>query len=134
MVLANQSVAKMLHTKKGGVFRVHERPDQESLELLGERLAAIGVQAEPTPENLGTISQMAKSDAVNYLILRSIPRAMYSPERPRTLRSRARALHALHVPDPALRRRPRTPRPAGRRASRGPRRSRSASPKESTGP
>jgi ribonuclease R len=80
MVLANQSVAKMLHTKKGGVFRVHERPDQESLELLGERLAAIGVQAEPTPENLGTISQMAKSDAVNYLILRSIPRAMYSPE------------------------------------------------------
>src|ERR671911_489974 len=80
MVLANQSVAKMLHRKKGGVFRVHERPDQESLELLGERLAAIGVQAEPTSENLGTISQMAKSDAVNYLILRSIPRAMYSPE------------------------------------------------------
>src|ERR671912_1946060 len=27
MVLANESVAKMLHGKKGGVFRVHERPD-----------------------------------------------------------------------------------------------------------
>jgi ribonuclease R len=66
--------------KKGGVFRVHERPEEESLELLRERLAAIGVQAGPTPENLGTISQMAKSDAVNYLILRSIPRALYSPE------------------------------------------------------
>ena len=38
------------------------------------------MQAEPTPENLGTISQMAKSDAVNYLILRSIPRALYSPD------------------------------------------------------
>jgi ribonuclease R len=80
MVLANESVARMLRGKKGGVFRVHERPDQDSLELLGHRLAAVGMQAEPTPENLGTISQMAKSDAVNYLILRSIPRALYSPE------------------------------------------------------
>jgi ribonuclease R len=80
MVLANESVAKMLRAKMGGVFRVHERPDQDSLELLGQRLAAVGMQAEPTPENLGTISQMAKSDAVNYLILRSIPRALYSPE------------------------------------------------------
>jgi ribonuclease R len=79
MVLANESVAKMLQHQKGGVFRVHERPDAESLEKLAERLAAVGMQAEPTPGNLGTISQMAKSDAVNYLILRSIPRALYSP-------------------------------------------------------
>jgi ribonuclease R len=80
MVLANESVAKMLQRKKGGVFRVHERPDEKSLEVLAERLAAVGMQVEPTPENLGTISQMAKSDAVNYLILRSIPRAVYSPD------------------------------------------------------
>ncbi|HJQ29042.1 MAG TPA: VacB/RNase II family 3'-5' exoribonuclease, partial [Rubrobacter sp.] len=80
MVLANESVAKMLDRKKWGVFRVHERPDEESLELLGQRLAAVGMQVDPTPENLGTISQMAKSDAVNYLILRSIPRAMYAPQ------------------------------------------------------
>jgi ribonuclease R len=80
MVLANESVARMLRRRGGGVFRVHERPDAESLELLKERLAAIGAPAEPTPENLGTIAQTAKSDAVNYLILRSIPRALYSPE------------------------------------------------------
>jgi len=80
MVLANESVAKMLRRRRGGVFRVHERPDLESLELLGQRLAAIGVHVEPTPENLGTIAQKAKSDAVNYLILRSIPRALYSPQ------------------------------------------------------
>jgi ribonuclease R len=80
MVLANESVAKMLQRKRGGVFRVHERPDEESLEILAGRLAAVGMQAEPTPENLGTLSQMAKSDAVNYLILRSIPRAVYSPD------------------------------------------------------
>jgi ribonuclease R len=79
MVLANESVAKMLRRKKGGVFRVHERPDAESLETLTQRLAAVGVHEEPTPENLGTIAQKAKSDAVNYLILRSIPRALYSP-------------------------------------------------------
>jgi ribonuclease R len=80
MVLANESVAKMLQYKKGGVYRVHERPDEDALEVLAERLAAVGMQVEPTPENLGTISQMAKSDAVNYLILRSIPRAAYSPD------------------------------------------------------
>ena len=80
MILANESVAKMLRRRRGGVFRVHERPDLESLELLAQRLAAIGVQAETTPENLGTIAQKAKSDAVNYLILRSIPRAFYSPQ------------------------------------------------------
>jgi ribonuclease R len=80
MVLANESVAKLLRHKRGGVFRVHERPDPESLEILAQRLAAVGMQTEPTPENLGTISQMAKSDAVNYLILRSIPRAVYSPD------------------------------------------------------
>ncbi|MGF1470506.1 MAG: ribonuclease R family protein, partial [Rubrobacteraceae bacterium] len=80
MVLANESVARMLRRRRVGVFRVHERPDAEDLETLGERLAAIGVQAEPTPENLGLVSQMAKSGAVNYLILRSIPRAFYAPQ------------------------------------------------------
>ncbi len=80
MVLANESIARMLRRKRGGVFRVHGRPDAESLELLAQRLAAIGVMAEPTPENLSTIAQSAKADAVNYLILRSIPRAIYSPQ------------------------------------------------------
>jgi ribonuclease R len=79
MVLANEEVAKMLRGKPGAVYRVHERPDAEDMERLAERLAAVGMQVEPTPENLGTIAQKAKSDAVNYLILRSIPRAYYSP-------------------------------------------------------
>lgn len=79
MVLANEAVARMTSQNNGGVFRVHERPDEEDLQTLGERLEAVGMRVEPTPDNLGTISHMAKSDAVNYLILRSIPRAMYSP-------------------------------------------------------
>ena len=79
MILANEEVAKALHAKVGGVYRVHERPDAEDMEILGRRLAAVGIQIEPTPANLGTIVQQAKSDAVSNLILRSIPRASYSP-------------------------------------------------------
>ena len=82
MVLTNEAVAKMLRGRDGGVFRVHERPDTERLEELGKRLAAIGVEYEPTPENLGTLAKIAKTDAVNYLILRSIPRAFYAPSSP----------------------------------------------------
>ena len=40
MVLANESVARMLRRKGKGIFRVHEKPDAESLELLAQRLAA----------------------------------------------------------------------------------------------
>lgn len=81
MVLTNESVAKMLREKGTGVFRVHETPDAEAMDLLEERLAAVGLPGvEPTPETLGTIAHMAKSDAVSYLILRSLPRAFYSPD------------------------------------------------------
>ena len=82
MVLANEAVAKMVRGKAGAVFRVHERPDEESMQTLAERLAAIGVQEEPTPENLGDIAARSKSDAVNYMILRSLPRASYAPASP----------------------------------------------------
>ncbi|WP_166396411.1 ribonuclease R family protein [Rubrobacter marinus] len=79
MILANEAVAREIRGRPGAVYRVHERPDEEDMEKLATRLEAIGVGAEPTPENLGTISQQSKSDAVNYLILRSLPRAFYSP-------------------------------------------------------
>jgi ribonuclease R len=79
MILANEEVAKMVRGRAGGVYRVHEKPDAEDMKTLAERLAAVGIHVEPTPENLSTISQKAKSDAINYLILRSLPRAFYSP-------------------------------------------------------
>lgn len=82
MILANEAVARMLRDRRWGVFRMHERPDREAMERLARQLAAIGVQAEPTPENLGTIAQKAKSDAVSYLILRALPRALYTPSSP----------------------------------------------------
>jgi ribonuclease R len=49
------------------------------MELLGERLRAMGFHEEPEPGNLSDIVARAKSDAVSYLILRALPRAMYSP-------------------------------------------------------
>jgi exoribonuclease R len=85
----------MVRGKPGAVYRVHERPDVEDMERLGERLAAVGMQVDPTPENLGTIAQKAKSDAVNYLILRSVPRAYYSPAALGTSGSRWRTTRTL---------------------------------------
>jgi ribonuclease R len=82
MILANVAVAKKIRHRPGGVYRVHESPDTASLETLAERLRAIGIDVEPTPDNLGTIAQTAKSDAVKYLILRSLPRAYYAPSSP----------------------------------------------------
>lgn len=79
MILANVAVAGMLLERPGGVFRVHEEPDADDLETLTERLAALGVEAEPTSETLGELSASTDSAGVNYLILRSLPRAFYSP-------------------------------------------------------
>ncbi|MCL6439787.1 MAG: RNB domain-containing ribonuclease, partial [Rubrobacteraceae bacterium] len=54
-------------------------PEAQALEELGRQLDAIGLADEPSPENLSVIAQKAKSGAVGYLILRSLPRAYYSP-------------------------------------------------------
>ncbi|WP_053057755.1 ribonuclease R family protein [Rubrobacter aplysinae] len=79
MILANVAVAGMLLERQGGVFRVHEEPDADDLDTLGERLAALGIEAEPTPQTLGEISAGTEASGVDYLILRSLPRAFYSP-------------------------------------------------------
>jgi ribonuclease R len=78
MVLANEAVAKTIREKPGAVYRVHERPSLADMEELGVRLAAIGYPWEPTPENLSAIAAKIGTDAGKYLVLRSIPRALYS--------------------------------------------------------
>lgn len=81
MVITNEVIARRLDSwKLGGVFRVHERPDAEAMGELQVRLAALGVQAEPEPETLSEIVASSDSDAVRYMVLRSLPRAHYSPE------------------------------------------------------
>ncbi|MGI8648841.1 MAG: ribonuclease R family protein [Rubrobacter sp.] len=81
MVLTNEVIARKLDSKGlGGVFRVHERPDAKAMAELQVRLAALGVQVEPEPETLSDIVANSDSDAVRYMVLRSLPRAHYSPE------------------------------------------------------
>lgn len=79
MILANVATAEMLLERHGGVFRVHEEPDFDDLETLAQRLAAVGVQAEPTTENLGEIAARIASEGIGFLVLRALPRAFYSP-------------------------------------------------------
>lgn len=79
MVLANVAVAEILLDRHDGIFRVHEEPDADDLETLTRRLAALGIEADPTPETLGEVSASTDAEGVNYLILRALPRAYYSP-------------------------------------------------------
>ncbi len=53
MILANEVVAGLLAgRRREALYRVHERPDPQSLELLLAKLAALEVPTPPLPENL----------------------------------------------------------------------------------
>ena len=82
MVLANESVARDAAPHGEGRLPGAREAGRRVAGDARREARGVGVQADPTPENLGTIAQTAKSDAVNYLILRSIPRALYSAADP----------------------------------------------------
>ena len=53
MILANECVAQLLSRKRRPtVYRVHERPDPQAVELLLARLESLDVPTPPAPENL----------------------------------------------------------------------------------
>jgi ribonuclease R len=53
MILANECVAQLLSRKRRpAVYRVHERPDPQAVELLLARLDSLDVPTPPAPENL----------------------------------------------------------------------------------
>jgi ribonuclease R len=98
MVLANEQVAGWLASaKKPTLYRVHERPDPQSVQFLVERLESLGVPTPPLPESLspqqaadamGEISRMVAAHvrrtghgqaALTSLVLRSLKQAYYSP-------------------------------------------------------
>lgn len=98
MVLANEQVAGWLAAqKKPTLYRVHERPDPQSVQFLVERLESLGVPTPPLPESLspqqaadamGEISRMVAAHvrrtghgqaALTSLVLRSLKQAYYSP-------------------------------------------------------
>jgi ribonuclease R len=98
MIAANEAVAKLLTERKvPALYRVHERPDPESVERLLAQLASLGVPTPPAPERM-TSQQAAEVAAqcslkvaehvartghgrigLNSLVLRSLQQARYDP-------------------------------------------------------
>jgi ribonuclease R len=98
MILANEVVGALLAgRRREALYRVHERPDPQSVELLLAKLAALEVPTPPAPEQLlpsqaarlaGRISaQITKyteqagrgREAFPALVLRSLKQARYDP-------------------------------------------------------
>jgi ribonuclease R len=98
MIAANEAVAGLLAGRgREAVYRVHERPDPQSIELLLTKLADLEVPTPSAPEHLtpGTAAQLAAristsvtgyvqesgrgSEAYPALVLRALKQARYGP-------------------------------------------------------
>ena len=98
MILANEQVASFLAERKAPtLYRVHERPNPESIARLAEQLASLDIATPPVPEQpspqqagelVGEISRMVAAhvrrtgrgrEAFTSLVLRSLKQAYYSP-------------------------------------------------------
>jgi ribonuclease R len=98
MILANEAVAGLLAgRRREALYRVHERPDPQSVELLVAKLAALEVPTPPAPEPLmpAEAARLAASvsarvaefiaqsgrgrEAFPALVLRSLKQARYDP-------------------------------------------------------
>jgi ribonuclease R len=98
MVLANEQVAGHLADRKlPTLYRVHERPEPQSVKWLAQQLESLDVATPPLPENMspqqaadavGEISRMVAAHirrtgrgeaAFTSLVLRSLKQAFYSP-------------------------------------------------------
>ncbi|MCH2595809.1 MAG: RNB domain-containing ribonuclease, partial [Pirellulales bacterium] len=87
MLIANEAVAEMLHDN-GLIFlrRVHGAPDPRKLKALNEFVKELGLKTESLEsrfalqELLETVKGDSRQHAVNYSLLRSMQRAIYSPE------------------------------------------------------
>ena len=98
MILANEAVASLLAARRReALFRVHERPDPQSVQLLLAKLEALEVPTPPMPEHLmpgdaarlaarvsGRVGEYAAQagrghEAFATLVLRSLKQARYDP-------------------------------------------------------
>jgi ribonuclease R len=99
MIAANEAVAQLLSSRRRpALYRVHERPDPQSIALLLAKLTDLGVPTPPVPETMspqqaaalaGEISERvtryAESsgrgrEAFTALVLRSLKQARYDPQ------------------------------------------------------
>jgi ribonuclease R len=98
MILANERVAAFLASRnRGALYRVHERPDPQAVELLLAKLADLGVPTPPAPEHVspqgaaalaGEVSEAVTAytaaagrgrEAFPSLVLRALKQARYDP-------------------------------------------------------
>ena len=98
MILANEAVAELLAgRRRDALYRVHERPDPQAVELLLAKLAALEVPTPPAPDRLtpGEAARLAArisarvgefttaagrgTEAFPALVLRSLRQARYDP-------------------------------------------------------
>ena len=99
MIAANEAVAELLSgRKRPALYRVHERPDPQAIDLLLKKLADLGVPTPPAPKQLSpaTAAELAGEVSVRVmdyvecsgrgreafpsLVLRSLKQARYHPE------------------------------------------------------
>jgi ribonuclease R len=99
MVAANEAVAQLLaRRRRETLFRVHERPDPQAIELLLRKLADLRIPTPPAPEQLSPaaaaeVAAAASELVMDYvtrsgrgreafpsLVLRSLKQAHYHPE------------------------------------------------------
>ena len=98
MILANEAVAGLLGgRRREALYRVHERPEPQSIELLLAKLTDLGVPTPPVPERLGPadaavvagaaserVTEYVKQagrgrDAFPALVLQALKQARYDP-------------------------------------------------------
>jgi ribonuclease R len=76
MILANESVAGLLAgRRREALYRVHERPEPQSIELLFAKLADLGVPTPPVPERLGPADAAAVAGAASERVMDYVSRA-----------------------------------------------------------
>ena len=88
MLAANVCAADFItRGKQPGLFRVHEGPTPEKVEILRNYLRTLGISArvsdEPTPAELAALAEATKdrpdAEQVHAMLLRSMQQAIYSP-------------------------------------------------------
>ncbi|HEX6584195.1 MAG TPA: RNB domain-containing ribonuclease [Thermoleophilaceae bacterium] len=94
MILANEQVAGYLADKKTPtLYRVHERPEPQSVVFLAEQLASLGIPTPPLPKQMtpqqaaDAITEISRivvresrgKRAYSVLVLRALKQAYYSP-------------------------------------------------------
>jgi ribonuclease R len=66
MIRANESVAELLAgRRREALYRVHERPEPQAVELLLSKLADLGVPTPPTPKRMGSADAAALAAAAS---------------------------------------------------------------------